>query len=50
MYQSRVIVFKEIRVNNETMFLWFKLTDDKRGIEPDVILDYRTHWELLKAD
>lgn len=49
MFESRVIIFKEICYKNQTFFLWFK-TCDNHGIIPDRILNEEEHWELLETD
>ena len=49
MFQSNIIVFKEIEVNNQTMFQWFK-TNDQYELIPDMVWDEVSHWELLEED
>lgn len=51
MFHSRIAVFKEIILNDQTLFQWFKVDEeDQNHIVPSEILTSDQHWERLAID
>jgi hypothetical protein len=51
MFESRVVVFREIKLFDQTLFQWFRVGNvDEDHIVPDLLLTPEDHWELLEAD
>ncbi len=51
MFDSRIIVFKEIKVLDQVLYQWFRLGEEgEPSIVPDVVYSEEEHWELVKGD
>ena len=50
MYQSNIVVFKEIQIDDQTWFEWYKVGEDGESIVVDRVLDEFEHWMELEVD
>lgn len=51
MFHCRVIVFKEIQVDNQTMFQWFRAgIEEEEWLMPDQLFTEQEHLEQLFSD
>lgn len=50
MFYSNICVFKEIILNNQTFYQWYRTGNEGEDyIVPDIILSEEDHWEMLNA-
>lgn len=50
-FQNRVTVFKEIQIDGNTLFIWFRLKeDDDENIEPYELVEADEHWARLSIE
>lgn len=51
MFQSRIVVFKEIYQDDQVLFQWFREgLIDEDWIVPDQLFTEQEHWDLLDQD
>jgi hypothetical protein len=52
MFQSKIVVFKEITIDGNLFFQWFKCSQDfdTDWIIPDKLFTPEQHWKELEAD